>query len=443
MYGYEYARPVIVVLLISALTALPGCRKAEDVEEQAAVFRALEVEVVEVQPQQINATLRLVGTLMPVRVTTVSSEVEGTIKSFPLSDRKIVYEENGQKRAVQLGLDLGQKVREGEVICQIDPVDYELTLSAAKANMQLARSDLAELLSWKRAEEVDQLAAKVDEAKAAHTRAAAELERSQKLMERDATSQSIHDETVMAERTAAACVRQAESALALAKAGPTKEQIAVAESRIAAAEAEVARAEEKLRKTSIRAPYDAVVSDRYVDVGFRVTATPSVDIMQIIDPRALLAEVGVPEKYQGMVKLDSTAMVSAEGVRQSVPAVVDFINSMIDPETRTFRVRVTIDNRENIFKAGGFVNVDIPIVSASGVLAVPQSAITLANGTPVVFVCKDGCVHRREVRPGMQNRSYVEIVSGLSPGERVVTGNTSLLADGLRVKVKDAAPQKG
>jgi biotin carboxyl carrier protein len=420
-----------------ALAFLPlGCQRQEDVATKNDVPRLLEVEVVEVQPRRIDTTLRLVGTLIPIRATIIASDVDGTIKSFPLSDRKIVYEENGQTRSVTLGLDLGQKVRKGKVICQIDPVEFELALSAAKANLQLVRGVLADLLAWKRPEEVAQSAALVDEAKAAHARAAADLKRSQNLLERNVTSQSIHDERVMAERMAAAGVRRAEAALALAKAGPTKEQINVAKARIEAAQAEVALAAEQLRKTSIRAPYDAVLSNRYVDVGCRVTATPVVDIMQIIDPRALLAQVAMPEQYQGMVKLDSVAKVSAAGVPRAVPAVVDMINSIVDPETRTFRVRVTIDNRKDTFKAGGFVNVDIPIVSASGVLAVPRAAIMLSNGTPTVFVYKDGQVHRRAVRPGMRNRSHVEIVSGLSPGERVVAGRTSLLADGLRVRAK-------
>lgn len=413
-----------------------GCKRSADTFEQTDAPRFLEVEVVDVRPEQIDSSLQLVGTLIPIRATTIASDVDGTIQSFPISDRKLVYDENGKTQSVSLTLDLGQKVRKGEVICQIDPVNYEHDLSVAKANLQLAEGNLADLLAWKRPEEVAQLEAQVDEARAAHARAKADLDRSKSLIERKATSQSVHDEIVMAERTSEAGVRRADAGLALAKAGPTKEQVNVAKAHIEAAKAEVARQEEQLRKTSIRAPYDAVVSNRYADVGSRVTATPVVDIMQIVDPRALLAQVSVPEQYQGMIKLDSVATVSAAGVPQAVPGVVDLINSIVDADTRTFRVRVTLDNRKEIFKAGGFVNVDLPIVSASGVLVVPQAAITLSNGTPTVFVCKDGRVHRRAVRPGMRNRSFVEIVSGLTAGEQIVAGNTSLLADGLRVHVK-------
>ncbi|MBN2292736.1 MAG: efflux RND transporter periplasmic adaptor subunit, partial [Pirellulales bacterium] len=363
-----YLALLVGVLLLTAVP-LCGCRQGgSGSESQNEAPRMLEVEVVDVRPEQINSTLRLVGTLMPVQAATISSDVDGTIKSFALSDRKLEYQENGQTKSVVLPLDLGQKVRKGDVICQIDPTSYEQASQVAKANLELVKSQLADLLSWRRREEVAQIEAQVEEAKAAHARAKADLERSKKLIESKTTSQSAHDEIVMAERTAAAGVKSAEAALELAKAGPTKEQIAVAKASIEAAKAEVARHEENLRKTTILAPYDAVVSNRYVGVGTRVTATPVVDILQIVDQRALLAQVSVPEQYQGMIHLDSIAMISAAGVPQAVPGRIDLVNSIIDPETRTFRVRVTIDNRKDTFKAGGFVNVDVPIVSASGVI---------------------------------------------------------------------------
>ncbi len=433
----RYQTVICLTGCLALALGLSGCGQSTDTSEQTEEQRLLQVEVVDVRPEQINSTLRLVGTLMPVRVATISSDVDGTIKSFAHSDRKLEYEENGQTKSVALPLDLGQKLRKGDVICQIDTTTYEHALSVAKANLELVKSQLLDLLSWKRTEEVAQIEAQVEEAKAAHARAKADLERSGSLIESKTTSQSAHDEIVMAERTAAAGVKSAEAALTLAKAGPTKEQIAVAKAGIEAAQAEVARHEENLRKTTIRAPYDSVVSNRYVGLGTRVTATPVVDIIQVIDQRALLAQVSVPEQYQGLIKLDSIAMVSTAGVPEAMPGRVDLINSIVDPDTRTFRVRVTIDNRKDTFKAGSFVNVDVPVVSASGVIVVPQTAITLSNGTPTVFVCKDGQVHRRTVRPGMRNRSHVEIVSGLTAGEQIVADKTSLLADGLRVQVKE------
>ena len=170
MRCYNYTRLTLIAGSLLLLFFPWGCQRQQDSVEQNDVPRLLQVEIVDVRPQQINSTLRLVGTLLPIRATTIASDVDGTIKSFPLSDRKLVYEENGHIQSVALTLDLGHKVRKGEVICQIDPVNYELALSVAKANLRLVEGELANLMAWKRPEEIAQFDAQVDEARAAHAR---------------------------------------------------------------------------------------------------------------------------------------------------------------------------------------------------------------------------------------------------------------------------------
>jgi len=420
---------------------LAGCGSREQsAAPTEAAAPELSVPLVEVRPSRITAHLELVGTLIPLRATTIVSDVDGIIHSFPQSDRKVTYEENGKRVSRALGLDIGHRVKQGQPLVQIDPVDFELDLKLAEANLELAKRQLVDLRSWKRKEEIAQLKARVAQAIAVQTQADANLKRAKQLFEKKATSRSNLDEAVMAAQSAEAARAEAEAALALAEAGPTPEQLAVAEAQVAAAEAEVRRKAEKLRKTTIRCPYDAVVSDRYVDVGDRVTAMPRVEILQIIDPSALFAQIAVPEKYQDLVRLDMVASVRAEGVTQAVPAVVDLINAKIDPATRTFRIRVTIDNREDLFKAGGFATVSLPIASHPDALTVPIESVVFSEGRPAVFVYREGHVEKRPVRLGLGNQTHYEIISGLQSGERIAAGRTSMLADGLRVRPAEKVP---
>ena len=122
-----------------------------------------------------------------------------------------------------------------------------------------------------------------------------------------------------AAQQARAALAEAEAALALAKAGPTPQQIAVARAELQSAEVEVRKRERELEKTIIRCPYPAVVTDRFVGVGDRVTAMPRVEIMQIADPRMLFAEVDVPERHLGQVNLDDVAEVKAAGMERAGP----------------------------------------------------------------------------------------------------------------------------
>ncbi len=428
-------RHTLLYFLAFASLLLPaaGCGHTEATGRTTDPPKPIQVTVAPVGRASIRAELDLVGTLIPLRATIIVSDVDGQIASFPASQRSIEYEEAGKTVSQALGLDLGHAVRKGEVLVQLDPVDFELALGMAKAEHELAKRNLDHLLSWRRDEEILQLEAAIEEAQAASTRAQADLNRAEQLLSKKAVSQGQFDESRAAAQMAAAGVKWAEAALAQAKAGPTAEEVAVAEAKVASAAAQVAVQQEKLDKTTIRAPYDAVISDRYIDVGDRVTAMPRVEIMQIIDPQVLFAQVPVPERYQGVVRLDDMATITAEGIPVAFPARIDLINAKIEPETRTFRIRITVDNRQGILKAGGFVRVALRVGSAADVPVVPLESVVFAEGRPGVFVHEKGHVRRVPVEVGISNGRMYEIASGVLPGQEVAVNRTSLLTDGMPV----------
>lgn len=426
------------MVLLAAMLA--GCGQAPPRDAPTAGEPQIEIDVARVGRGPLQSSVDLVGTLIPVRATTVVSDVDGIIESFPSSNRLVEYEEDGKRISVALGLDLGHRVKKGDVLVQIDPVDFQLAVDVAGAKLELAQRDLEYLLAWKREEEIAQLKAQLERTDAERDKAEADLKRSEQLLQRKAISQSEHEAAVAAFRRTQAACEEVEATLKMAQSGPTKEQIAVAEAKVAAAEAEVKMREEELSKTTIRAPYDAVISDRYVDVGDRVTALPRVEIMQLVDPEVLFAQVAVPERYQQWVKLDAVAKVQADGVSDAVPGRVDLINSKVDLETRTFRIRITIDNRGGLFKAGGFVHVELPLRSVSDVVSVPRQALSFTDGQPTVFVYRDGRVHRRTVELGIRSGSHHEVLSGLAQGETIAVGRIALLADGLPVKPRNTEP---
>ncbi|MDZ7618624.1 MAG: HlyD family efflux transporter periplasmic adaptor subunit, partial [Patescibacteria group bacterium] len=303
--------PYCCLTLASLLLPAAGCGRTEATGQPAAPPEPIQVAFAPVHQGSVHAELDLVGTLIPLRATIIVADVDGQIASFPASERSIEYEEAGQMASQALGLDLGHAVRKGEVLVQLDPVDFELALGMAQAEHELAKRNLDYLRSWRREEEVLQLEAAVEEARAANVRAQADLNRAEQLLSKKAVSQGQFDEARAAAGMSAAGVKRAEAALVMAQAGPTVEEVAVSEARVASAAAQVAVQQEKLNKTTIRAPYDAVISDRYIDVGDRVTAMPRVEIMQIIDPHVLLAQAPVPERYQGVVRVDDSAIIKA------------------------------------------------------------------------------------------------------------------------------------
>jgi len=436
----------VVILAV----ALPGCSRSGADEGPPTEFSSvLEIDAVTpVRRAQIAESLELVGTLIPWRFATIVSEVDGVIAELP-SYEKVEYEIGGVKYTEDLTLDIGHEVEKDDVLLKIDPGEFQLALDAANARLTLAEKELANLYAWKRPEERKQLRAAAEEAAAVLERARLDLERADQLALDDAISQSQHDALKMAHQTAEAAHRRAEAAFELAENGPTDEQKEVALAQIALAQSEVDLRQDKLDKCTIYSPYDGVITDRYVGKGDRVTAMPRVDIMQIIDPSILFAEIGVPEKYQRLVHVGDPAVVQARGVSQKVPGVVGLVNAKIDPQTRTFRVRVGVkndrldpasDSGERIFRSGSYVRVALTLESAPDALVVPFGAMTFDEGQAAVFVFSGDRVEKRPVKLGLSSRSQYEVVEGLAEGEQVVAGNTSLLADGAAVRLKGDRP---
>ncbi len=422
---------------------LLGCTRSQTaVPASSLVEQRVEIEAAPAERSRISSTLETVGTLLPIRATTIVAEIDGIIERLPESQYTFEFQENGQQQAVPLGLDIGSMVQAGDVLVQLDPRDAELDLAQAEARLRLAESRQEELQSWKRREEVQQAQATVDECQAAWQLATAELERIQRLRDTNATSKAQLDMAEAAEKRAKAALDQASAALDLAKEGPTKEQLAVAKAEVDAANVEVLQRRRDLEKTVIRSPYAAVVTDRLVDIGDRVTAMPRVEIMKIVDPRVLFAEIDVPERFAGLVHQHQPADVYAEADARPIPGKIELINGLVDPETRTFRTRIGIDNRDGRLMPGGLARVVVEIASQPDALVVPRHAVSFNNGNPAVFVYEaDGRVTHRSVKLGITNPDACQIVAGLEEGELIAVTNLALLADGMPVRLKAKTAQ--
>jgi RND family efflux transporter MFP subunit len=431
------------------LSAGVGCsRRAAEESTSVDTSPVVEIDaVVSVERSQITESLELVGTLYPWKFAAIAPEVEGVIKKLPTHEKPLSAEVEGRKFSMPIMLDMGHEVEQGAILAELDERPFQLQLDAAQAKLDVATRRLENLLAWKRPEEIKQLEAQAEEAGAVLKRTTLELDRIEQLRRKGASSQSEYDAALAAYDTAKAAKKRADAALELAQKGPTEEEIKVAEAEVALAKADVALREDDLSKCTISCPYDAVIVDRLAGVGDRVT--PQTPIMQIIDPTYLLAQVAVPEKYQHLVDVNDLATVQAPRVAEPVPGLVALVNEKIDPATRTFRARVGVENPklsprsesgdsgERLFKSGSYVRVTLTLRSAADALVVPSDAMTFEEGQPAVFIFQGDHVQKRPVKLGISSRTAYEVTDGLTEGEQVVVGSTSLLTDGLPVRLRE------
>jgi len=177
---------------------------------------------------------------------------------------------------------------------------------------------------------------------------------------------------------------------------------------------------------SLNSPIDGIVVERNATVGASVGT--DANLFKIIDLSRVWIDANVFEKDLQQVR-------SGQEVKLTVPAFpgstfsgrVILINSVVDPDTRTVKVRTEVANPDGRLKPDMFANVQIVTALNRTAISIPQSAVLNDDGKSVVFVAEGNGYKKRQVQPGIQNNDRVEIVDGLSAGDKVVVKGNYLL----------------
>ena len=190
-----------------------------------------------------------------------------------------------------------------------------------------------------------------------------------------------------------------------------------------------------LKYTNIEAPISGYVSERMIRAGNLVELHQPVYRITSYDP--LLAVLHVPERELQVLRKGQTVSVRLDAMPTTqFTGEVIRISPVVDPGTGTFRVTAEVHDPENLLKPGLFGRVDILYDKRENVPVIPRTAVVTEDEVSHVFVIgEDNNVTRRSVRLGYERNGLVEVVEGVSPGERVVTAGKGSLSDGSRVEV--------
>ena len=186
--------------------------------------------------------------------------------------------------------------------------------------------------------------------------------------------------------------------------------------------------------TPLKAPFSGVVTKASVSPGDVVDEGR--EVFTIADLSRVWVQAEVYEKDLGRIRVGQSAFVKVDTYPdRTFEGKVSYISDVLDPQTRTAHVRCEIDNRDMRLKTDMYANVQLPTKFSKQAIAVPSGALQQVDGKDVVFIRKsDTQFEKREVEKGVSINDRVEIVSGLKPGEQVVTQGAfhlkSILAGG-------------
>ena len=327
---------------------------------------------------------------------------------------------NGRITAVYA--DLGDWVEEGQILMVQDLEDLDISIAQNAAAAGAARADVRETAATYNAN--------LSSKKNAYELASAKYERQKYLFSIGAISQDKLD-SVEAEYSAA---KAAYEVLANQQAGGMAAAIESKE-LLAAKQEHATEALEKQRSDMIlRAPRSGIIAYRNAEVG--AMAAAGTKAFTLVDNGHINVDCTIGENDAAILQAGMEVNVTIDALGKDFLGKIIFVSPAMDEDSKSYRVRVSLDNPDSTVKAGLFAHTSVDILQRPQTIFVPQSAVLTRNGEQYVFVLRgDGTVERRVVKIGLLNDVSEEILEGLTEGEKVVLTNQDKLQDGMKVKV--------
>jgi HlyD family secretion protein len=211
-----------------------------------------------------------------------------------------------------------------------------------------------------------------------------------------------------------------------------------AKGQLDSAEGKFLGAEAQFSYSEIRSPIDGVVTERPLYPG--ETAAAGAPLITVMDTSALVAKLHLPQAQAQRLKAGAAAEVRIPGVSEPIPAKVTLISPALDNGSTTVEVWVRIENAKGELKPGTPAAVAIVGNTISNAIVIPSLSLVTDNaGAKKVMVIRDGVAKVSPVEVGIEDSGLVQIVSGLKPGDQLVTTGAYALDDGSHVKIVSAS----
>ena len=217
---------------------------------------------------------------------------------------------------------------------------------------------------------------------------------------------------------------------------PPRFPIETAKGTLTSAKGKYLGAEAQVNYTEIRSPINGVVTDRPLFAG--ETASAGAPLVTVMDTSGLIAKLHIAQQQAQQLALGGAASVKIPGVQDPVTAKVALISPALDPGSTTVEVWLRVENTQGQFKAGTAVHTTITGRTVPNAMLVPTEAIqvdTDGTGRFVTLIAADSTAHKRAVTVGIQTPVDAQILSGLTPGDMVITSGGYGLDDGTKVKI--------
>lgn len=197
--------------------------------------------------------------------------------------------------------------------------------------------------------------------------------------------------------------------------------------------ADVELVKARIAQTELRAPFDGVIGLRFVSEG--AYASPSLQISKLTKISPLKIEFSVNERHAAQIKAGTRLTFTIENDLNEYEANVYAVESKLDENTLSLKVRALYSNPGGRLIPGRSTNIQIQLREINNALVIPALASIAEMGRDIVYVYKGGKASLVEVKKGIRNAASIQIVDGLNAGDTIITSGVMQLRDGMNVVI--------
>jgi HlyD family secretion protein len=403
--------------MLAVVLALGGCSKKEGEKEAEAVSP---VQVAEVQRQPIERLITAEGVLRAVDESAVVPKISAPIQKF--------------------FVNRGDHVQKGQVLAVLESRDLEAAVTDNKGGYEQAQAAYTNTASASVPEEMVKARQDVDAAKETLDAAQKVYDNRAKLFQEGALARKLVDDDAVALAQARSTYATAQEHLQAMQRVSAKETVQGAAGQLESAKGKLQAAEAQLGYAEIRSPISGKIADRPLFVGEMASAgTP---IATVVDISSMIARLNVPEAQAAYLRVGQPATVAATESSVESHGKVTVVSPAVDPGTTTVEIWVQTPNPGERLLPGGAVRVTIDAGSIPDALVAPVAAVLPgeSGGSAVMVVGADNVAHQHRVTIGVRTEETVQLTSGVSAGDRVVTVGGVGLTDGAKVRIEQGQP---
>ena len=333
----------------------------------------------------------------------------------------------------------GDHVRQGQLVAVLESRDLVAAAQESKQLYDQAEANYQNTAAATMPDDLEKSKADVDSARAGYDAARRLYDNRQSLFRQGALAQKLVDDAKVAMVAAQSQFETAQQHLTSLETVGRPEQLKSAQAQAAASKAHLESSQAQASYAEVRSPMSGVVSDRPVNVGEMATSGSA--LLSIVDLSRVVARASIPVGEAAVLAVGRPATITGAGAE--LKGKVTVVSPAVDPNTTTVQVWVEAPNPGERLKLGSTAQISMDAGEIPDAIVIPASALLSSDegGDKVMIAGSDGLSHERPVKVGVRSGDNVQILTGVKPGEQVITQGALGLDD--KVKIRNLKARSG